>query len=103
MCVCTILACWVLFIHSVGVSRTGTFIAVDAMMQRLKEKDDFNIYNFVTRMRTKRSFMVQNMVCMYIAIDFSNFPDCFWGNWHANGVHVKYTIIEVWALVGTFI
>ena len=48
---------------SAGVGRTGTFIAVDAMMQRLKEKDDLNIYNFVTQMRTKRTFMVQNMVC----------------------------------------
>ena len=48
---------------SAGVGRTGTFIAVDAMMQRLKEKDDINIYNFVTQMRTKRTFMVQNMVC----------------------------------------
>ena len=71
---CTIPACWVLFFHSAGVGRTGTFIAVDAMMQRLKEKDDLDIYNFVTQMRTKRTFMVQNMVCMYIAIDFRNFP-----------------------------
>ena len=49
--------------HSAGVGRTGTFIAVDAMMQRLKEKDDLDIYNFVTQMRTKRTFMVQNLVC----------------------------------------
>ena len=80
MHVCTILACWVFFFHSAGVGRTGTFIAVDAMMQRLKEKDDLDIYNFVTQMRTKRTFMVQNLVCMYIAIDFSNFPDCFRSN-----------------------
>ena len=51
-----------LFFHSAGVGRTGTFIAVDAMMQRLKEKDDLDIYNFVTQMRTKRTFMVQNLV-----------------------------------------
>ena len=50
---------------SAGVGRTGTFIAVDAMMQRLKEKDDLDIYNFVTQMRTKRTFMVQNLVCTY--------------------------------------
>ena len=58
-----ILACLMLFFHSAGVGRTGTFIAVDAMMQRLKEKDDLDIYNFVTQMRTKRTFMVQNLVC----------------------------------------
>ena len=57
-----ILACSMLFFYSAGVGRTGTFIAVDAMMQRLKEKDDLNIYNFVTQMRTKRTFMVQNLV-----------------------------------------
>ena len=48
---------------STGVGQTGTFIAVDAMMQRLKEKDDLDIYNFVTQMRTKRTFMVQDLVC----------------------------------------
>ena len=57
-------SCW-MFFHSAGVGRTGTFIAVDAMMQRLKEKDDLDIYTFVTQMRTKRTFMVQNMVCTY--------------------------------------
>ena len=55
----------VLILFSAGVGRTGTFIAVDAMMQRLKEKDDLDIYNFVTQMRTKRTFMVQNMVCRH--------------------------------------
>ena len=51
-----------LLLHSAGVGRTGTFIAVDAMMQRLKEKDDLDISNFVTQMRTKRTFMVQTLV-----------------------------------------
>ena len=32
------------------------------MMERLKEKDDLNIYQFVTEMRSKRTFMVQTMV-----------------------------------------
>ena len=32
------------------------------MMQRLKEKDDLDIYNFVTQMRTKRTFMVHTLV-----------------------------------------
>ena len=47
---------------SAGVGRTGTFIAIDTMMQRLEEKDDLNIYEFVTYMRTRRTFMVQNQV-----------------------------------------
>ena len=52
----------VLLLHSAGVGRTGSFIAIDAMMQRLKEKDDLDIYDFVTQMRTKRTYMVQNLV-----------------------------------------
>ena len=51
-----------LLLHSAGVGRTGSFIATDAMMQRLKEKDDLDIYDFVTQMRTKRTYMVQNLV-----------------------------------------
>ena len=47
---------------SAGVGRTGTFITIDTMMQRLKEKDDLNIYQFVTEMRSRRTFMVQTMV-----------------------------------------
>ena len=51
-----------LFPTSAGVGRTGTFITIDAMMERLKEKDDLNIYQFVTEMRSRRTFMVQTMV-----------------------------------------
>ena len=47
---------------SAGVGRTGTFITIDAMMERLKEKDDLNIHQFVTEMRSRRTFMVQTMV-----------------------------------------
>ena len=49
---------------SAGVGRTGAYITIDAMMQQMKEKDDLNIYEFVTQMRTKRTFMVQNQVCI---------------------------------------
>lgn len=48
--------------HSAGVGRSGTFIAVDAMMQRLKEKDEINIYEFLYSMRCDRPFMIQNVV-----------------------------------------
>ena len=47
--------------YSAGVGRTGTFITIDAMIQRLKERDDLNIYEFVTEMRSKRTYMVQNL------------------------------------------
>jgi protein tyrosine phosphatase len=46
---------------SAGIGRTGTFITIDAMLERLQEKDNLNIYEFVTAMRTRRTFMVQTM------------------------------------------
>ena len=54
--------CKAVFPTSAGVGRSGTFITIDAMMERLKEKDDLNIYHFVTEMRSRRTFMVQTMV-----------------------------------------
>ena len=48
--------------YSAGVGRTGTFITIDTMMERLQEKDDLNIYEFVTDMRKRRTFMVQTLV-----------------------------------------
>ena len=47
---------------SAGVGRTGTFITLDVMMERLKEKKDINIIDFVTEMRTRRTKMVQTLV-----------------------------------------
>ena len=49
-------------LFSAGVGRTGTFITLDAVMERLKEKDDLNIFEFVNAMRTRRMNMVQTMV-----------------------------------------
>ncbi len=55
-------------VYSAGVGRSGTFIAVDAMMQRLKEKDDINIYEFLYSMRCDRPFMIQNVVsCWWLS------------------------------------
>ena len=54
--------CVYLFLLSAGVGRTGTFITIDAMIQRSKERDDLNIYEFVTEMRSKRTFMVRTKV-----------------------------------------
>ena len=49
---------------SAGVGRTGTFITLDAMMERLKERNDLNIFEFVNEMRTRRMNMVQTLVRM---------------------------------------
>ena len=47
---------------SAGVGRTGTYIAIDAMMQRLKAKDDLNVFEYLLSMRGDRPFMVLNLV-----------------------------------------
>ena len=50
------------------MGRSGTFITLDAMMERLKERDDLNIFEcvnifeFVSEMRTQRMKMVQTLV-----------------------------------------
>ena len=50
------------YLVSAGVGRTGTFIALDTMMERLKERKDINIFEFVTDMRSRRTKMVQTLV-----------------------------------------
>ena len=47
---------------SAGVGRTGTFITLDTMMERLKGMDEINIFEFVNEMRTRRMYMVQTVV-----------------------------------------
>ena len=44
------------------MGRSGTFITLDAMMERLKEKRDISIFDFVSEMRTRRMKMVQTVV-----------------------------------------
>lgn len=49
-----------LVVHcSTGVSRTGTFIAVDRLLQHVKEHDDIDIYGVILDMRNYRSQMVK--------------------------------------------
>lgn len=61
---CTYCIIHIVCLHSAGVGRTGTYIAIDAMLQRLQERDDLDIYDFVVQLRTKRTLMVQNLVRM---------------------------------------
>ena len=52
-----------LLVHcSAGVGRTGTFIVLDTMLQRMKAEDNLNIFHFVSQLRKRRTIMVQNLV-----------------------------------------
>ena len=50
-------------VFSAGVGRTGTFIALDVMLERIPQTHDVNVYEYVQNMRTKRTYMVQTKVC----------------------------------------
>ena len=56
-----------LLVHcSAGVGRTGTFITLDAMLERIKSEQSVNVYEFVKNMRKRRVLMVQTMVRQFV-------------------------------------
>ena len=52
-----------LLVHcSAGVGRTGTFILLDSMLERIKAEKTINVYEFLMGLRQKRVLMVQTLV-----------------------------------------
>jgi len=50
------------YIH-IGVGRSGTFIVIDSMLERMKHKDhNVDIYGHVSLLRAQRNYMVQTEV-----------------------------------------
>jgi netrin-G3 ligand len=45
--------------YSAGVGRTGAFIVIDAMLERIKHEKTVDIYGHVTCLRAQRNYMVQ--------------------------------------------
>ena len=46
-------------VRSAGVGRTGAFIVIDAMLERVKHERTVDIYGHVTCLRAQRNYMVQ--------------------------------------------
>ena len=66
-----------LFFGSAGVGRTGTFIAMDRLLQHLKEYSYVDIFGIVYQMRKHRVFMVQTEVSMGV-LQYSILIYCSW-------------------------
>lgn len=47
---------------SAGVGRSGTFIVIDAMLDRIKAEKTVDIFNYVAYLRSRRTAMVQTEV-----------------------------------------
>ena len=52
----------ILDMYSAGVGRTGTFIAIDIEIQRIKYEGLVDVYNSVYRLRFWRNYIVQTVV-----------------------------------------
>lgn len=55
---------------SAGVGRTGTFIVIDTMLDRIKAEGTIDIFNFVAYLRTRRTAMVQTEVSIVAILSF---------------------------------
>ena len=53
---------YVCFFFSAGVGRTGSFIAIDSLMEQMETEKAVDVYGFVARMRKQRNYMVQTQV-----------------------------------------
>ena len=51
-----------LFVHSAGVGRTGTYIALDNILEQIEKEQVVDIPGVITKIRQRRMKMVQNYV-----------------------------------------
>ena len=61
---------------SAGVGRTGTFIAIDVMLQKMSAKESLNVQEFVCRMRAQRAYMIQTSVREWVSWHNKLFCTC---------------------------
>lgn len=50
---------------SAGVGRSGTFIALDSLIQQAESEGKVDVYGYVSQMRKQRCNMIQTLVRQY--------------------------------------
>ena len=68
---------------SAGVGRTGTYIAVDTLMNKLHDQTTVDVYGVVYKMRLHRPYMVQTAVTICSVLFFSRLRS---QGWHTTDV-----------------
>ena len=59
---------YVCFNFSAGVGRSGTFIALDSLLQQAESEGKIDVYSYVTQMRKQRCNMIQTLVCVTLRL-----------------------------------
>ena len=62
---------------SAGVGRSGTLVAIDGLIQQLREEKQVQIFNMVVELRRQRNFLVQSVVSIYSMIRSQNQHFCY--------------------------